>query len=122
MVAVSSLEELKTMQDELKKVQAEHPGLYTKWLHLVNLTRQLQFKHHFMGTLLLDTEPGRYYPDAAKASVIRLYVEEAEKLKQDPQFHLLQAILRNHSEAGFSKISRLSLGHSPESLAGVSTA
>ncbi|MBS2970989.1 hypothetical protein J9317_19790 [Metabacillus sp. KIGAM252] len=122
MVAISSIEQLKTLQADLEKMKEEHPGLFTQWIHLVNLTRQLQFKHHFMGSLLLDEEPGRYFPSSAKKSVILLYQKEAEKLKDDPDFPELKRILSHYHDTGFSKISRLSLGHPPESLVGVSIA
>ncbi|WP_338779028.1 hypothetical protein [Metabacillus sp. FJAT-52054] len=122
MVAISSIEQLKTLQADLEKLKEVHPGLFTQWIHLVNLTRQLQFKHHFMGSLLLDEEPGRYFPTSAKKSVILLYQKEAEKLKDDPDFPELKRILSHYHDTGFSKISRLSLGHPPESLVGVSIA
>ncbi|MGD6816406.1 hypothetical protein [Metabacillus sp. 84] len=122
MVAASNMEDLQMLQAELEKMKDGYPELFSKWIHLVNLTRQLQFKHHFMGSMLLDEKPGRYYPSTAEKSVLTLYKEEVQKLKMEPEFPVLRKLLSQYHETGFSKISRLSLGHPPESLVGVTIA
>jgi hypothetical protein len=53
-------------------------------------------------------------------SVISLYKEEIQKLKDDPNIHILQKTFADYETIGYAKISMLVLGQSPESLLGAS--
>ncbi|MCD7036693.1 hypothetical protein LRR81_20800 [Metabacillus sp. GX 13764] len=120
MVAVSSIEELKNLKASLEEISKNEPVLFQKWMHIVNLTRQFQFKYSYMGCLLTGNEAELCRPNGVKPSIIALYENEVAKLTADANFKKLQNILTN--SCGYTKISRLSLGQSPESLVGASIA
>lgn len=122
MVAVSSIDELKDLKTKLETISQSKPELFQKWLHIVNLTRQFQFKYGYMGSLIMDLYAENTAPSNVKASVIDLYKAEVEKFKNDQNFILLKTIFDKFQSIGFTKISKLSLGQSPESMVGASIA
>jgi hypothetical protein len=97
----------------------EHPTLYDQLLHVVSLTRQLHFKYHFMGNLLMNEDPSTYQPNV-KDSVIKLYLKEIQLLKDNDRNGALQNLLAESRHHGYAKICLLVLGNSPESLIGAS--
>ncbi|PJN91520.1 hypothetical protein [Bacillus sp. mrc49] len=121
MITLSSVDELRATEAALWKIKYSYPELFNKLFHVVALTRTLQFKYHFMGTLLMDENYNEYTPEFVTPSVIDLYKEEVQKLKNDPDFHILLQIFTNSKNIGYAKISMLVLGKSPESLLGAST-
>ncbi|WP_285768735.1 hypothetical protein [Peribacillus sp. SI8-4] len=121
MITLSSVDELRATEAALWKVKYSYPKLFNKLFHLVALTRALQFKYHFMGTLLMDENHNEYTPEFVTPSVTNLYIEEVKKVKDDPDFHILVQIFSESRNIGYAKISMLVLGKSPESLLGAST-
>ncbi|KWW18224.1 MULTISPECIES: hypothetical protein [Peribacillus] len=121
MITLSSVDELRATEAALRKIKYSYPELFNKLFHVVALTRTLQFKYHFMGTLLMDENYNEYTPEFVTPSVTDLYKEEVQKLKNDPDFHILLQIFTNSKNIGYAKISMLVLGKSPESLLGAST-
>lgn len=120
MITLSSVDELQATEAALEKIKYSYPELFNKLLHVVALTRALQFKYQFMGTLIMDENPNEYTPEFVLPSVIGLYIEEVQKLKADPNIQVLLQTFSQIKNIGYAKISMLVLGKSPESLLGAS--
>ncbi|MFE4707855.1 hypothetical protein [Peribacillus simplex] len=120
MITLSSVDELQATEAALEKIRYSYPELFNKLLHAVALTRALQFKYQFMGTLIMDENPNEYTPEFVMPSVIGLYIEEVQKLKDDPDIQVLLQTFSQFKNIGYAKISMLVLGKSPESLLGAS--
>ncbi len=120
MITLSNVDELQASEAALEKIKYSYPELFTKLLHVVALTRALQFKYQFMGTLIMDENPNEYTPEFVMPSIIELYIEEVQKLKDDPNIQVLLQTFSQSKNIGYAKISMLVLGKSPESLLGAS--
>ncbi|MEB2490891.1 hypothetical protein P9443_22735 [Peribacillus frigoritolerans] len=120
MITLSNVDELQASEAALEKIKYSYPELFNKLLHVVALTRALQFKYQFMGTLIMDENHNEYTPEFVMPSVIELYIEEVQKLKDDPNIQVLLQTFSQSKNIGYAKISMLVLGKSPESLLGAS--
>ncbi|AZV61310.1 hypothetical protein [Peribacillus frigoritolerans] len=120
MITLSNVGELQASEAALEKIKYSYPELFNKLLHVVALTRALQFKYQFMGTLIMDENPNQYTPEFVMPSIIELYIEEVQKLKDDPNIQVLLQTFSQSKNIGYAKISMLVLGKSPESLLGAS--
>ncbi|MFY0800876.1 hypothetical protein [Peribacillus frigoritolerans] len=120
MITLSNVDELQASEAALEKIKYSYPELFNKLLHVVALTRALQFKYQFMGTLIMDENPNEYTPEFVMPSIIELYIEEVQKLKGDPNIQVLLQTFSQSKNIGYAKISMLVLGKSPESLLGAS--
>ena len=120
MLTLSSIDELKATNEDLKKLKKDYPSLYEKLLDIIKLTYSFQFKYHYMGCLLMDENPDKYSPNSVYGSVLRLYKKELQKVKEDQNFNVLKQFLAKFRNTGYAKISLLVLGMSPEPLTGPS--
>ncbi|WP_077210910.1 hypothetical protein [Bacillus dakarensis] len=120
MITLSSINELEATQEALKKMKKAYPALFRKWLDMVFLTRALQFKYHYLGCLIMNEDPGQYTPGFVHESVLNLYKNELQKLKDDQDFHIIQSIFSQFKDSGYAQISLLAMGMDPESLIGPS--
>jgi hypothetical protein len=120
MITLSNVDELQASETALEKIKYSYPELFNKLLHVVALTRALQFKYQFMGTLIMDENHNEYTPEFVMPSIIELYIEEVQKLKDDPNIQVLLQTFSQSKNIGYAKISMLVLGKSPESLLGAS--
>ncbi|MEB2630302.1 hypothetical protein SOP94_17755 [Peribacillus frigoritolerans] len=120
MITLSNVDELQASEAALEKIKYSYPELFNKLLHVVALTRALQFKYQFMGILIMDENPNEYTPEFVMPSIIELYIEEVQKLKDDPNIQVLLQTFSQSKNIGYAKISMLVLGKSPESLLGAS--
>ncbi|MFJ8246382.1 hypothetical protein [Peribacillus asahii] len=120
MVTLSSVDELQTTEEALEEIKDSYPELFKKLLHVVGLTRAFQFKYQYMGCLIMDEDASEFTPEFVMPSVISLYKEEIQKLKDDQNIHILQKTFADYETIGYAKISMLVLGQSPESLLGAS--
>jgi hypothetical protein len=120
MITLSSLEEIKATNEALGNLKQDFPNLFNKLLHVVNLTRALQFKYQFMGSLIMDENTDDHTPSFVYGSVLRLYKKELQKLIDDIDSPILKDILADNKHIGYAKIFQLVLGKSPESLIGSS--
>ncbi|KIL45056.1 hypothetical protein [Jeotgalibacillus soli] len=121
MITLSSLNELKAAEEALEKFKKDYPNLFDKLLDMVNLTRALQFKYHYLGCLIMNENPGANTPKFVYRSVLRLFKKEVQKLKDDRDFQVLKQTFSEHKSIGYSKISLLLLEMTPESLVGTSS-
>ncbi|MDN4527375.1 hypothetical protein [Fictibacillus fluitans] len=120
MITLCSHEELKKAKEALENIERSCPDLYEKWVHIINLTRALQFKYQYMGALIMNENCRRYAPEFCQGSVIRLYKSELAKLTSDENIDTLRNMISTFNNADFAKISLLAIGRSPESLMGTS--
>ncbi|MFJ7310206.1 hypothetical protein [Peribacillus frigoritolerans] len=120
MITLSNVDELQASEAALEKIKYSYPELFNKLLHVVALTRALHFKYQFMGTLIMDENHNEYTPEFVMPSIIELYIEEVQKLKDDPNIQVLLQTFSQSKNIGYAKISMLVLGKSPESLLGAS--
>ncbi|SDN28896.1 hypothetical protein SAMN04488137_3940 [Fictibacillus solisalsi] len=120
MITLVSHNELKAAKEELENIERSCPDLYEKWVHIINLTRALQFKYQYMGALIMNEDCRRYAPEFCQESVVRLYKSELEKLTADENIDTLREMISKFNNAGYAKISLLAIGRSPESLMGTS--
>lgn len=120
MVTLSSLRELTTAKEAVEGLKNEYPCLFEKLLEMVYLTKAFHFKYEFMGALLMDEDPGEYVPQFVQKSVLRLYKEEIQKLKNDVEFPAIKQAFVHCERTGYAKLSLLIQGMTPESLVGTS--
>ncbi len=113
-----SIHELKAAKDSLDQLKRNYPKLYAKFLHMIHLTRALQFKYQYMGSLFMDEDAHEYAPVYVPESVLNLYHSELQKLKDDPNAEELKRIFANFTNHEYGRICLLALGSKPESLVG----
>lgn len=118
MITISSSEQLIKAKKALDSCKFDHPLTFEKLLHIINLTRTLQFKYHYMGSLLLDEDSSQYYPSLVPASVLDLYQQEIQKFKDLPDSAEVLKLFAAFKSIGYAKLSLLVLGKTPESLLG----
>lgn len=118
MITISSSEQLIKAKKALDSSKLAHPLTFEKLIHIINLTRTLQFKYHYMGSLLLDEDSSQYYPSLVPASVLDLYQQEIQKFKDIPDSAEVLKLFAAYQSIGYAKLSLLVLGKTPESLLG----
>jgi hypothetical protein len=75
-------------------------------------------KYGYMGSLLRDKELPDYEPKFVRGSILSLYQEEVQKLKENPNIVQLKDIMKKHRQISDSKLFLLILGAKPELLQG----
>lgn len=118
MITISSSEQLVKAKKALDSSKSAHPLTFEKLIHIINLTRTLQFKYHYMGSLLMNEDSSQYYPSLVPASVLDLYQQEIQKFKDMPDSEEVLKLFAAYQSIGYAKLSLLVLGKSPESLLG----
>lgn len=118
MVIATSYNELKNAQLAIENFNAAKPSIYQKFINIINLTRQFQFGYQYMGSLLMDEDPGKFQPQAQDGYVLSVYQGEIEKLKSDNKFQELKQLLIRYKQISYANISRLALGENPKALVG----
>lgn len=121
MITLTNIDELKATKEAIEKLKQDYPNLFEKLLDIVNLTRALQFKYHYMGCLITDEDPGQYTPNNVYGTVLGLYKGELQRLKEDINYEIVKQTFSEFRNTGYSKISLLVLGNTPESLVGPSS-
>ncbi|RDI39159.1 hypothetical protein [Falsibacillus pallidus] len=121
MITLSNITELTETNEAIKKVKRDYPSLFEKLAEVVNLTRAFQFQFQYMGSLIMNEDPGQSAPNFVYGSVLRLYKKEVQKLKDHEDAQALQQIFSECKHTGYAKISLLILGKKPETLVGASS-
>ncbi|RYL95030.1 hypothetical protein EWI07_03105 [Sporolactobacillus sp. THM7-4] len=122
MKTICSIQDLEKAQKAIEDFKAGYPNTYYRLLHLVNLTRQLQFKYEYLCGLMLgkDTITHRFAPHFVQRSIIDLYISEIEKIHKHPLgLEALKTLMSNHQEIGYENFCLLVRGKSPEEVKGV---
>ena len=115
---VAGMNELHEVKKDVELLKQQYPELNEQLVHVVSLTRQLQLKYGYMGSLLRDKELPDYQPQFVRDSILSLYQEEVRKLKEHPHIVQLKDIMKKHRQVSDSKLFLLILGAKPELLQG----
>lgn len=115
---IAGLNELYEAKEDLETLKQNSPDLCEHLVHVVSLTRQLQLKYGYMGSLLMDDELPEYEPKFVRGSILNLYQEEVQGLKNHSEIDKLKALMRKHEKVRDSKLFLLTLGAKPELLQG----
>ncbi|MCA1060207.1 hypothetical protein LCL96_14810 [Rossellomorea aquimaris] len=115
---VAGMNELHEAKKDVEALKQDYPELNEQLVHVTSLTRQLQLKYGYMGSLLRDKELPDYEPQFVRDSILSLYQEEVQKLKEHPNIVQLKAIMKKHRQISDSKLFLLILGAKPELLQG----
>ncbi|MDR7074369.1 hypothetical protein [Fictibacillus barbaricus] len=118
MITLCSQSELKEAQNAMKKLEQSYPELFEKLLDVINLTRAMQLTYQYMGSLIMNEDPGNSHPQFIYRSVLRLYKKEIHKLTDDKDIEALRNTFNEFQHTGYARLSQLALGKTPESLAG----
>lgn len=120
MITLCSQNELKSAQCALNKLEQSYPELFEKLIHVINLTRTMQLKYQYMGCLIMNEDPENAKPQFVIGSVIRLYKKEMQRLTSDKDIEEVRKVFTEYKQTGYSRLSQLALGKTPESLIGSS--
>ncbi|MFF2447163.1 hypothetical protein ACFVSW_08660 [Neobacillus sp. NPDC058068] len=118
MLTTSSYNQLKSAQIAIGKLNSTKPSIYRKFINIIKLTRQLQFGYQYMGSLIMDEDPGKFNPRSQDDYVLSVYYREIENLKTDIKFLELKQLLKTYKQISYANISKLALGENPEALVG----
>ncbi len=120
MITLCSQNELKSAQSALNKLEQSYPELFEKLIHVIHLTRTMQLKYQYMGCLIMNEDPENAKPQFVIGSVIRLYKKEIHRLTSDKDIDEVRKVFTEYKHTGYSRLSQLTLGKTPESLIGSS--
>ncbi|MDY0404383.1 hypothetical protein P5G51_002190 [Virgibacillus sp. 179-BFC.A HS] len=115
---MTSFQKISQVKKVIDDIKANKPTIYSKFINIVQLTRQLQYRFQYMGALILEEEAKKYEPAHQNAYVMRLYMQEINKFKEDENAWVIQNLLADYKELGYATISRLALGTNPRILIG----
>jgi hypothetical protein len=115
---LAGMNELHEAKKDVEALKQDYPELNEQLIHVASLTRQLQLKYGYMGSLLRDKELPDYEPQFVRGSILSLYQEEVRKLKENPNIVQLKDIMKKHRQISDSKLFLLILGAKPELLQG----
>lgn len=115
---LASLNEINQAKEDLEQLKKDYPDLYDQLLHVVSLTRQLQIKYGYMGSLLMDEDIAQYKPEYVKESILSLYQSEVKKLTSHQDVAVIKDTMKKHRKVGDPKLFLLILGAKPEMLKG----
>ncbi|MGM0852498.1 MAG: hypothetical protein ACQEWI_07790 [Bacillota bacterium] len=115
---VAGMNELHEAKKDVESLKEEYPELNEQLVHVASLTRQLQLKYGYMGSLLRNQDLPDYEPQFVRDSILSLYQEEVRKLKENPNIVQLIDIMKKHRQVSDSKLFLLILGAKPELLQG----
>ncbi|MBM7585515.1 hypothetical protein JOC86_002057 [Bacillus pakistanensis] len=115
---IAGLNEIYKAKTDLDELKQHHSELNEQLLHVVSLTRQLQIKYGYMGSLLMEEDLLKYRPKFIRESVLSLYQTEIQKLKEHPEISMITDLMKRYRHIGYSKIFLLMLGAKPEAIQG----
>lgn len=119
MIALTSLEKLYNANRAGEQLKNQAPEAYASLLHLVNLTRQMQFRYQYLGCLFTGEDPEQYAPVHASESVSSLFLHEVNIVKQKNNSEVIKSLFLKYKDCGYDNICLLMLGNSPEYLKGI---
>ncbi|RYL94103.1 hypothetical protein ABNN70_04355 [Sporolactobacillus sp. Y61] len=122
MKTISSIQELRDAEVDVDKFKDHYPNTYYRLLHLVNFTRQLQFKYEYLCGLIRgnDQYAEHFAPHFVQRSIIDLYKSEIEKIHKHPEgLAALEKVMDAHREIGYENFCLLVRGKTPEEIKGL---
>ncbi|MFC7062075.1 hypothetical protein [Halobacillus seohaensis] len=115
---LAGLDDIYSAKEDLEQLKQEDGELYERLHHVVSLTRQLQIKYGYMGSLLMEEKLPKYEPKFVRESILSLYQSEVQQLKDHSEINRVKDLLKKHQKVGDPKIFLLILGAKPELLQG----
>lgn len=115
---IAGLNKIYRAKEDLEEIKKQNSELYEQLLHVVSLTRQLQIKYGYMGSLLMDEDLPEYKPKFVRESVLSLYQREVHKLKEHLEINVVKDLMKKHRDVGDSKLFLLILGAKPDLIQG----
>ncbi|MFT8361627.1 MAG: hypothetical protein ABF586_02105 [Sporolactobacillus sp.] len=122
MKLISSIQDLRSAQSDIEVFKQAYPDTFSRLLHLVNFTRQLQFKYEYLCGLMFGRESfaDQFAPHFVQRSIIDLYISEIEKIHNHPQgLPALEKLFNAHQEIGYENFCLLVRGKTPEEVKGI---
>ncbi|MTT30860.1 hypothetical protein GMB86_02380 [Terrilactibacillus sp. BCM23-1] len=120
MKVLSNLHDLREAKEKIETYKNEHEETFSHLLHLVNLTRQLQFKYDYLCGIIMGEDVTQVAPHFVQDSIIDLYKNEINKI--DQRFHdlnALKSLLRDCRNIGYENFCLLVKGKTPEEIKGI---
>ncbi|WKB35717.1 hypothetical protein QS257_20380 [Terrilactibacillus sp. S3-3] len=125
MKIICNLQDLKNAQQAIEHFRITYPHTFNRLLHLVNFTRQLQFKYEYLCGLMVGREKfaKRFAPHYdVPASIIELYKNEIEKINEYPnEAATLRQLFDQYRTIGYENFCLLVKGKTPEEIKDIST-
>lgn len=118
MITLSSTNQIHAAKEAVEQCKAGHPEVFTILFHMINLTRALQFKYQYMGSLITGKDASGCAPAFTERSVLQLYLREMSELLDHPDSDAIRSLFKEYEEIGFARLSLLALGKQPEQLSG----
>ncbi|WP_298786202.1 hypothetical protein [uncultured Marinococcus sp.] len=119
MITLTSIQTLRSVDEERISLRQNNEELYTLWTHAVQLTRKLQLRYQSLCSLL---QPAGAMPSDVEAlpdSVRRLYIEEVQKLRRQTDDKQLQHFVQTLSPEEQEAFCAMTAGATPESIKGL---
>lgn len=119
MITLTSIQTLRSVDEERSALRHNNEELYTLWTHAVQLTRKLQLRYQSLCALL---QPAGELPADVQAlpdSVRRLYIEEVQKLRRQADDKQLQQFIQTLSSEEQEAFCAMTAGATPESIKGL---
>ena len=113
---INEMEELNQIKLDLKKLRNEFPSMYEKLEYIASLTRQLSIHYKYLGLLMFSDNPENIQnerPTLIRESVLKLYEQEVEKVKNDSAFVIFKDVMLKFQNVDYSQIFLIILGAEP---------
>ena len=112
----TEMEELNQAKLDLKKLRNEFPSMYEKLEYIASLTRQLSIHYKYLGVLMFSDNRENIQnerPTLIRESVLKLYEQEVEKVKNDRDFIFFKDMMLKFQNVKYSQIFLIILGAEP---------
>ncbi|MDQ0298112.1 hypothetical protein J2S78_000520 [Salibacterium salarium] len=119
MIALSSIEELQAAKNKIEQLNLSAPNLFDKLVHVVTLTKQMQLRYEYLGSLIMEEDSTRFVNQHIRTSLLDLYQKEVQNLKHPTEKQEVEQLFSMYKSIGYENICKMILGESPESLKGV---
>ncbi|HLR20309.1 MAG TPA: hypothetical protein VK115_10475 [Staphylococcus sp.] len=113
---INEMEELQKVKVDLTSLRAESPSMYEKLEYIASLTRQLSIHYKYLGVLMFSKDSEELHnnrPIFIRESVLNLYEQEVEKVKNDKDFELFKNMVQASPDVAYSQIFLIILGAEP---------
>ena len=112
----TEMEELNQAKLDLKKLKNKFPNMYEKLEYIASLTRQLSINYKYLGLLMFSDNREiiqNKRPTLIRESVLKLYEQEVEKVKNDRDFIFFKDMMLKFQNVKYSQIFLIILGAEP---------
>ena len=113
---INEMEELNQVKLDLKKLKNKFPNMYEKLEYIASLTRQLSINYKYLGLLMFSDNREiiqNKRPTLIRESVLKLYEQEVEKVKNDRDFIFFKDMMLKFQNVKYSQIFLIILGAEP---------